>query len=315
MTNGIIIVCKGKDFTSADVVAKMRGICRQRKIGHTGTLDPNATGVLPICLGNATRLCDMLTDQSKEYEAELELGKTSDTQDIWGQILTCSQAWKTLTIEQIRETVSGFQGAYEQMPPMYSAIKQNGVRLYELAREGKEVERASRTVTIYQITILKMELPYIRLRASCSKGTYIRTLCHDIGERLGCGAVMTELTRTRTGGFTLQDAHTLDELQTLRDTDRLQEVILPVDSCFQDYPALQITEDADAIKKLSNGNQLEWKMVTGSPAADGMYRVYDRADQFCGIYRDTVKYKDDHGAQTAAHHVLTPWKMFLDRTE
>ena len=183
MYNGIINIYKEKGFTSHDVVAKMRGICKQKKIGHTGTLDPDAVGVLPVCLGNGTKLCDMLTDKDKVYEAELLLGVTTDTQDVTGEVL--AQRDVTASESQVREAIESFVGDYMQVPPMYSALKVDGKKLYELARAGKEVERAARPVKIHGIDIISVELPVIKMTVSCSKGTYIRTLCHDIGEKLG----------------------------------------------------------------------------------------------------------------------------------
>ena len=186
MIHGIINVYKEKGFTSHDVVAKLRGIVGQKKIGHTGTLDPDATGVLPVCLGKATKLCDLLTDKNKTYEAVLLLGKTTDTQDITGEVLE-EKSTEALTEEKVREAIEGFIGDYEQIPPMYSALKVNGKKLYELAREGKVIERKARPVKILDIQILEIDLPKVRMEVSCSKGTYIRTLCHDIGDKLGCG--------------------------------------------------------------------------------------------------------------------------------
>ena len=180
MINGIINVHKEEGFTSHDVVAKLRGICGQKKIGHTGTLDPMATGVLPVCLGSGTKVCDMLTDKDKEYVAELLLGCTTDTQDVTGEVL--SQCEVNVSEEAVREAVMSFVGDYQQVPPMYSALKVNGKKLYELAREGKEVERKARPVRILEIEILDMPLPVVKMRVACSKGTYIRTLCADIGE-------------------------------------------------------------------------------------------------------------------------------------
>ena len=226
MINGILNVYKEAGYTSHDVVAKLRGICRQKKIGHTGTLDPDAVGVLPVCLGNATRLCDMLTDKSKEYEAVLLLGKVTDTQDISGKVL--EEHPVLMEEEQAVEAVLSFLGSYEQIPPMYSALKVNGKKLYELARAGKEVERAGRPVEIRQIEILSAALPEITFRVVCSKGTYIRTLCHDIGARLGCGGTMKSLKRTRVGLFTIDNALRLDELEKLAHEDRLEEQVIPV---------------------------------------------------------------------------------------
>ena len=204
MLNGIIIIDKEPGFTSHDVVAKMRGICGQRKIGHTGTLDPAATGVLPVCLGSATKLCDMLADRDKEYVAELLLGVETDTQDTTGRVLRESKV--SVVPEQIRECAASFVGELMQVPPMYSALKVNGKKLYELAREGREIERRPRPVTVHELEILGLQLPVVRMRVVCSKGTYIRTLCADIGEKLGCGGTMQSLRRTRVGSFSLEGA-------------------------------------------------------------------------------------------------------------
>ena len=192
MVNGILNVYKEKGYTSHDVVAKLRGIVGQKKIGHTGTLDPDAEGVLPVCLGRATKVCDMLTEKDKTYEAVLLLGKETDTQDISGTVLRVGET-EGLTQEQVKDCVMSFVGEYDQIPPMYSALKVNGKKLYELAREGKTIERKSRKVEIKEIRILEMALPRVRMEVSCSKGTYIRTLCHDIGEKLGCFGCMESL--------------------------------------------------------------------------------------------------------------------------
>ena len=208
MIHGILNVYKEKGYTSHDVVAKLRGIVGQKKIGHTGTLDPDAVGVLPVCLGKATKLCDMLTDKDKTYEAILLLGRSTDTQDTSGATLTTRDT-SALTEEKVTEVIESYVGEYDQIPPMYSALKVNGKKLYELAREGKVVERKARRVVIYQIRILKMELPRVKMEVSCSKGTYIRTLCHDIGETLGCGGCMESLVRTRVSSFRIADSMTL----------------------------------------------------------------------------------------------------------
>ena len=184
--DGVIVIRKEKDFTSHDVVAKLRGILHMKKIGHTGTLDPDAEGVLPVALGKATRLVDMITDKEKTYEAVMRLGVVTDTQDMSGTVL--SQAAELhVTEEELRAAIESFAGDYMQVPPMYSALKVNGKKLYELAREGKTVERKPRPVHFYEIEILEINLPLVRFCVTCSKGTYIRTLCHDIGEKLGCG--------------------------------------------------------------------------------------------------------------------------------
>ena len=214
MRNGIIIVCKESGFTSHDVVAKLRGICGQKRIGHTGTLDPEATGVLPVCLGSATKLCDMLADRDKEYVAELLLGVETDTQDLTGRVLERRSV--EAGREEILAAAESFVGDYMQVPPMYSALKVDGKKLYELARAGKEVERKPRPVRIYELEILEFRLPVVVFRAVCSKGTYIRTLCSDIGGKLGCGGAMQSLKRTRVGRFSLEAARTLGEIQLLR---------------------------------------------------------------------------------------------------
>ena len=195
----MINVYKERGYTSHDVVAKLRGILKQKKIGHTGTLDPDAQGVLPVCLGKATKLCDMLTGEEKVYEAVLRLGIITDTQDMTGQVLKVREV--QVTPEEAKEAVDSFVGDYDQIPPMYSARKVNGKKLYELAREGIEVERQARRVRIYEIVILECRLPLIRFTVRCSKGTYIRTLCQDIGEKLACGGCMESLRRTQVGRF------------------------------------------------------------------------------------------------------------------
>ena len=196
MINGIVNIYKEKGYTSHDVVAVLRKVVGQKKIGHTGTLDPDATGVLPVCLGRATKVCELLTDHDKTYEALLLLGKTTDTQDISGEVLE-ERNPGNLTEEEVRSCIESFIGEYDQIPPMYSALKVNGKKLYELAREGKTVERKSRRVQIHGIRILEMNLPHVRMEVDCSKGTYIRTLCHDIGEKLQVGGCMEELERTK----------------------------------------------------------------------------------------------------------------------
>lgn len=282
MLNGIINVYKEAGFTSHDVVAKMRGICGQKKIGHTGTLDPQATGVLPICLGSGTRLCDMLTDKDKEYEAELLLGVTTDTQDITGQVLT--QRPVLVGEEEIRKAVLGFAGEYLQIPPMYSALKVDGKKLYELAREGKEVERKARPVTIHHIEILELGQTVVKMRVACSKGTYIRTLCADIGESLGCGGTMKSLVRTRVGSFLLKDAYTLTELEKIRDEGGLSQVVFPVESAFVECPILHVKQEFQ--KLLDNGNALyPSQTVENCSYQPGQWvRVCREDNHFMGVY-------------------------------
>lgn len=299
MYNGIINIHKEAGFTSHDVVAKMRGILRQKKIGHTGTLDPQATGVLPVCLGSGTKLCDMLTDKDKEYVAELLLGVTTDTQDTTGQILT--EKAVEVSEEEVRDTILGFVGSYEQIPPMYSALKVNGKKLYELARAGKEVERAARPVTIHDIEILEMCLPVVKLRVACSKGTYIRTLCFDIGERLGCGGTMKSLVRTKAAGFTLDKAVTLGELEQMRDEGRVDGLLIPVDAPFADCPALHVREEFRRF--LENGNAVYPNQTAEKQLypTGQLVRIYFADGGFAGIYS-----YDDRQKR------YKPVKMFLE---
>lgn len=284
MIHGIINVYKEKGFTSHDVVAKLRGIVGQKKIGHTGTLDPDATGVLPVCLGKATKLCDLLTDKNKTYEAVLLLGKTTDTQDITGEVLE-EKSTEALTEEKVREAIEGFIGDYEQIPPMYSALKVNGKKLYELAREGKVIERKARPVKILDIQILEIDLPKVRMEVSCSKGTYIRTLCHDIGEKLGCGGCMESLIRTRVSTFRIEDAKTLDEIETLKQEGKLAELLVPIDAMFPFYPKIKVKDDWKAFAK--NGNPLDLKMLKEACGQDEetQVRLYDESGKFIAIYQ------------------------------
>ena len=284
MIHGIINVYKEKGFTSHDVVAKLRGIVGQKKIGHTGTLDPDATGVLPVCLGKATKLCDLLTDKNKTYEAVLLLGKTTDTQDITGEVLE-EKSTEALTEEKVREAIEGFIGDYEQIPPMYSALKVNGKKLYELAREGKVIERKARPVKILDIQILEIDLPKVRMEVSCSKGTYIRTLCHDRGEKLGCGGCMESLIRTRVSTFRIEDAKTLDEIETLKQEGKLAELLVPIDAMFPFYPKITVKDDWKAFAK--NGNPLDLKMLKEACGQDEetQVRLYDESGKFIAIYQ------------------------------
>lgn len=297
MLNGIINIYKEKGFTSHDVVAKMRGICRQKKIGHTGTLDPDATGVLPVCLGCGTKLCDMLTDKDKEYVTELLLGVTTDTQDITGQVLT--QNAVEVSEDQVKEAVMSFLGDYMQVPPMYSALKVNGKKLYELARAGKEVERQARPVKILDLEILEMNLPVVKIRVACSKGTYIRTLCADIGDKLGCGGTMQSLMRTKVGVFELGKAVTLAELEQIRDTVGLESLLYPVESAFEECPALHVKPEFQ--KLLDNGNAFyPNQTIEKSTHPEGMWvKVYGQ-DRFYGVF-----------AYDPANRRYKPVKMFF----
>ncbi len=308
--NGIIVIDKEPGFTSHDVVAKMRGICGQRKIGHTGTLDPMATGVLPVCLGSATKLCDMLADRDKEYVAELLLGVETDTQDVTGQVL--ARCPVEVQESQVRSVAASFVGEYQQVPPMYSALKVNGKKLCDLARAGKEVERKARPVQIYELEILECSLPVVRMRVVCSKGTYIRTLCSDMGERLACGGTMQSLRRTRVGMFSLEDACTLGELQRWKDEDMLghagldqakpRQALRPVDSVFADCPALHVKQESCLL--LDNGNAIAPQQTEEGEvyAKDIWVRMYRPDRSFAGIYA----YEPDR-------KWYRPVKMFLEK--
>lgn len=299
--NGIMNVYKERGFTSHDVVAKLRGICRMKKIGHTGTLDPEAVGVLPVCLGSGTKLCGMLTDWDKEYIATLRLGITTDTQDMTGQVLSECEATQLdrLTQERVREAVMGFVGTYRQLPPMYSALKVDGKKLYELARAGKEVERKLREVQIKEIELCAMELPVVRMRIVCSKGTYIRTLCHDIGAELGCGGVMESLVRSRVGIFGMDNALKLEELQRLKDENRISDVIIAPDAVFGQARAVTVLKQWRRLAE--NGNCLyEGQLEEILQFEDReQVRVYG-GGRFYGIY----EYRGNE-------KVLKPVKMFL----
>ena len=288
--NGVINVYKEAGFTSHDVVAKLRGIVKQKKIGHTGTLDPDAEGVLPVCLGNATKLCGLLTEKEKTYRAVLLLGQTTDTQDTSGKVLT--EAPVNVGEEEVRETILSFLGDYDQIPPMYSALKVNGKKLYELARAGKEVERQARRVRILEIQIQEIRLPEVVFTVTCSSGTYIRTLCQDIGEKLGCGGCMKRLLRTKVDRFELADSHKLSELEALMKAGRIEEVLLPVDDVFAACPTVRVKPESDRL--IRNGNPFgkeDIAEVTGERPAEGTeleltcVRVYNSDGEFCGLYR------------------------------
>lgn len=296
MINGIINVYKEKGYTSFDVVAKLRGILKMKKIGHTGTLDPDAEGVLPVCLGKATKVCELLTDKEKEYEAVMLLGTVTDTQDTSGQVLETMEV--NVTEEKVREVIREFVGEYMQIPPMYSALKVDGKKLCDLARAGVTVERKARRVQIFSITVLSIELPRVKMRIHCSKGTYIRTLCQDIGEKAGCGACMESLLRTRVSAFSIEDAKKLSEIETLvkREAvkvppsewrEELFSFIDPVDSVFGQYEKAVVL--SSFLKLLYNGNRLSFEMFLDYRSAweKEPVRVYDEEGHFIGIYAYT----------------------------
>lgn len=298
MVNGIINVYKEKGYTSFDVVAKMRGIFGQKKIGHTGTLDPDAQGVLPVCLGKATKVCDLLTDKDKVYKATMLLGIQTDTLDISGKV--CNKAMVNVTEQQVRDVISTFVGTIEQVPPMYSALKVNGKKLYELAREGKTIERKARKVSIYDITIDEICLPEVVMTVSCSKGTYIRSLCDDIGTKLGCYGCMKELLRTKVACFDIGDAYKISEIEK-----RKESIVLPVEMLFENIPAVNTVLMAQ--KLIENGNRIPAEMINADGNKqrkyddEGRYRIYNPEDSFVGIY--TYKAETDD---------FKPVKIFME---
>lgn len=278
--NGIIAVNKPLGKTSHDIVYFMRRLTGIKKIGHTGTLDPMAEGVLPICIGSATKAADMLTLSDKRYSAELVLGMTTDTQDAEGEVLTECEV--NLTAAEITDAVNSFVGDIEQIPPMYSAIKQNGKKLYELARKGIEIERKKRLVTIREINIIDIDTEnyIVKIDVLCSKGTYIRTLCEDIGLRLRVGAYMNKLERTQTGVFKTADSYTLSELTEMKDNGTLGEALIPVDAMFEDYPKLILNEKQT--KSITNGIRMSYNGIEGQS-----YRLYDQNERFLCISKCT----------------------------
>lgn len=292
MINGIINVRKEAGYTSHDVVARLRGILKQKKIGHTGTLDPDAVGVLPVCLGKATRLCDMIGGWSKTYEAVLLLGRSTDTEDASGQ--TLSTAPVGVSEEKIISILQSFVGDYQQVPPMYSAKKIKGRRLYELAREGLVVERKPCPVRIFSLTVLHTDLPRVSFSVTCSKGTYIRSLCRDAGEQAGCGGCMEHLVRTRVADFSLEDSVSLDEVEQAVREGRLSDIVVPIDSLFMDCPSL--IAEGSSLKRLMNGNPIP---VPGD-LEGSLFRLYDPDRHFIGLYKKTSGDR------------LDPYKLFFD---
>lgn len=268
--NGIMLIDKPCDWTSHDVVGKLRGILHERRIGHSGTLDPMATGLLVVFVGRATRAVEFAEADSKEYIAGLRLGISTDTQDITGNTLKSSNSLPSKA--ELEQALSAFKGEISQIPPMYSAIKVGGRKLYDLARRGESVERKPRRVTIDKLDIIgENESDYV-LDVVCSKGTYIRTLCNDIGDTLGCGGCMSSLRRVKAGAFSIEKAHTIDEIQAAADNGGLDEIIIPVDRLFSAYPELTVKDTAE--KKLRNGN------VIKLAAPNGTYRVYTETGGF-----------------------------------
>ena len=282
--NGVLLIDKPKEFTSFDVIAVVRGLTGQRKAGHTGTLDPNATGVLPVLLGSATKAQDLIPNHDKKYIADLKLGMTTDTLDIWGKELTKTES--DITGEELESALDGFRGEIWQLPPMFSAVQKNGQRLYDLARKGMEVEREKRKVTVYSLTLLEFDRKTQcgKLEVFCSKGTYVRTIIDDIGAKLGVGAVMTGLRRVEACGFSIDDCLTLDELKELKEQGELSKALRSAESLFSVYPALYISPMQ--AKRFSNGGALDVSRTSlrdKDPSDKQIFRVRENTAGFLGL--------------------------------
>lgn len=265
--DGIVIVDKPRGWTSQDVTARLRRVFGTRRIGHGGTLDPMATGVLPVFVGRATRAVEFFEHAEKTYETVLRLGITTDTEDMTGTVLTEESV--SFTEEQLQETLAAFRGEILQVPPMYSALKVNGQKLCDLARKGKTVERQPRPITVHELTLVERGENTLRLRVRCSKGTYIRTLCKDIGEKLGCGGCMESLRRVAAGEYTIDEAV---PLQTLLDTEEPEKYLRGVDTMFRNYPAVTLTANQET--RCRNGNAFSVSL------APGTYRAYSQGGEF-----------------------------------
>ena len=277
---GIILLDKPKDITSFGAVARVRRICGEKKCGHTGTLDPMATGVLTVMLGGATRFIELLPSHNKAYRASFRLGTTTDTLDITGKVLETREV--NATAEQVKEKIKDFIGDISQLPPMYSAVSVDGQRLYDLARKGIEVERKPRQVTVFSIDVLREdeEKGEYEIQVECSSGTYIRTLISDLGEGLGCGAVMTDLRRTKANGFGIENALSLEQLEEAVKNGSISDLLIPVDRALEEYPVIKVSE-AQA-KRFRNGGELSLERLK-YPRTLGYFRVYDPDGNFIGI--------------------------------
>lgn len=299
---GIINIRKDKGYTSFDVVAKLRNILHIRKMGHTGTLDPMAEGVLPVCIGAATKLCESFSDHEKEYVATFKLGEIYDTQDITGVMIEQREVMSTE--EELRDAIKSFVGGYEQVPPMYSAKQVDGKRLYDIARSGKTIDRKAVFVEIHEIEVLDVNLPKATIRVRCGKGTYIRSLISDIGDKLGCGAVMESLVRTRVGDFDIKDAFTLDEVAKAVSEDNLDKVFLDAEKLFSDLKIVRTDENLSRL--VHNGNYLnadDFAVMGLDPKSlkdMERVRVYDSDGRFVAVY----EYKK-------SRVILKPYKMFM----
>lgn len=282
--DGVIPILKPAGMTSHDVVAKLRRIIGTKRIGHTGTLDPEVTGVLPICIGKATRLSEYIMEQPKIYQGQLTLGKSTTTQDFTGQVIEEKKV-KRITESDVQQVFQTFIGEIEQIPPMYSSVKIGGKKLYELARQGKEVDRKPRKVTIYELKIrqidLSTEFPTIDFQVKCSKGTYVRTLCVDIGIKLGYPAHMSKLVREKSGSFTIEQSFTLEQVENYADLDQLDKIIVSMASSLPQYPSIILSEN-EIIYKVFNGQQIK---VSSLIAYDGLVKVLNQKNDLVAIYQ------------------------------
>lgn len=275
--NGVLNIFKNSGMSSFDVVRTVRKVACEKKVGHTGTLDPEAIGVLPVCLGKATKIIDYIMNDKKSYKVKFKLGVTTTTYDLEGEILSETDT-SNITVEETLEAINKFKGTYNQVPPMYSALKKNGVRLYELARKGIEVEREGRPITIYDIKDIEINLPYISMEVTCSKGTYIRSLCYDIGEELKVGACMTELRRTETSCFHERDSINIKDLTS----ENIHNYIISIEDALKSYPKLKVNEGFS--KLLINGVRVMDRRLTNEKIDNNiLYRVYDENDKFLGL--------------------------------
>ncbi|MGL5646279.1 MAG: tRNA pseudouridine(55) synthase TruB [Clostridium sp.] len=287
---GVVNVFKNTGMTSFDVVRKIKKLAKTGKVGHTGTLDPEACGVLPVCIGKGTKIIDYIMRAPKIYTVQFKLGVKTDTYDLEGKILE-EREWSHLTEEEILEAILKFKGEYSQIPPMYSALKQNGVRLYELARKGIEVPREGRNITIYYIEDIKIDGPLIEMKVKCSKGTYIRSLCYDIGEELGVFAVMTKLKRNATSNFFEEDSINIEDLTE----ENISEYIIPIEEALNDYEKMQINDKF--LKLIKNGARVyDKRLYTSEVLNNVLYRVYDGKGNFLGLGK-----KDEEGFKMEKH--------------
>lgn len=275
--NGVLNIFKNKGMTSFDVVSRVRKIAKEKKVGHTGTLDPEAEGVLPVCLGKGTKIIDYIMNSEKGYSVKFKLGIKTTTYDLEGEILE-ERDTSFLKEEEVKNVINSFKGEYLQVPPMFSALKKNGVRLYELARKGIEVEREGRNITIYNIENINIDLPYVSMDVTCSKGTYIRSLCYDIGERLNVFAIMTDLKRFKTSFFCEEDSININDLNE----ENIKEKLISIEDALKNYPKIYI--EKGYTKLIANGVRVGDKRFTKDFVENNvLYRVYGEDKEFLGL--------------------------------